>query len=130
MLIFHNRFVCTSLGAGYGCLAKFLASEPSLAAPNCPPRLAVIDATDVSQSVWRHNHEDIASLGDSRCRPRECRLLLLQLATPPGYAGCGVPCTLPATGASVQSVRDCTSDVRRACRACALRAAAAMVIGN
>jgi hypothetical protein len=77
--------------------------------------------------VRRHNHEeDVAHRGDSYPLPKQCWLLLLQLASPPG-PGCGMP---PAA-ASLQSLRDRAGHVWCAGSAgSALRTASAMVIGK
>jgi hypothetical protein len=78
--------------------------------------------------VRRHNHEeDIAHRGDSYPLPKQCWLLLLQLASPPRSSGCG----LRTAAASLQSLRDRTGHVWCAGRTgSALRAATAMVIGE
>ena len=71
--------------------------------------------------VWRHDHEeDIAHRGDSYPLPKQCWLLLLQLAPPPGPG-----CCMPAA-ASLQSLRDRAGHVW--CPGGAVRPAAAMVI--
>ena len=79
--------------------------------------------------VRRHYHEeDIARRGDSYPLPKQCWLLLLQLASPPGSSGCGLPRT---SAASLQSLRDRAGHVWSAGRpGSALRAASAMVIGK
>ena len=78
--------------------------------------------------VRRHDHEeDIAHRGDSYPLPKQCWLLLLQLASPPCSSGCG----LPRAAASLQSLRDRTGHVWGTGRTgSALRAASAMVIAK